>query len=336
MEPGPYLVLGGYATAPVQGSRADEIGFYSRLLSPISSSSSSTASPFTVGLEIPFFLNGSVHKNGDEELVLNALNEAGSPFSILTLVPGTMQALAQNKHFGLASDDVTGRSQAIAFVKQANEALIRINKKLGRNAIVAVEILSAPSRYIEEVSSSASSLKESLIEIATSLNWDGAELLIEHCDEGGLLKDVKPQKGFLSFSEELEAINGANATSIAIPNKIGISINWARAVLETRDVSRPLQLIESAGELLRCLIFSGCSESQGLYGSYLDSHMPWETHATGSLLTSEIISKTLATAKKTTKLLVCGVKVTLQPPESTPTERAEVNRAMVEAISKHV
>jgi hypothetical protein len=127
-----------------------------------------------------------------------------------------------------------------------------------------------------------------------------------------------------------------NATSIAIPNKIGISINWARAVLETRDVSRPLQLIESAGELLRCLIFSGCSESQGLYGSYLDSHMPWETHATGSLLTSEIISKTLATAKKTTKLLVCGVKVTLQPPESTPTERAEVNRAMVEAISKHV
>jgi len=322
----PTLVAGGYATAPVQGSRDDEIDFYSKLLSSTSSTT------IGLGLEIPLFMNSTIHKNKDEDLILNSLISAGCPRSILTLVPGSMQNLAIDKHFGLASDDASGRLQAVNFVKQANEAVIRINKSLGRNAIVAVEVLSAPSR-VEGVSSSASSLTISLIEIS-KFEWFGAEILLEHCDQGGLLSDVKPQKGFLSFTEELEAINAANAALSGSGNstKIGVSINWARAVLETRDIQRPIQLIKSAGELLRCIIFSGCSAHPCPYGEYQDSHMPWDVTAEKSLLTRNIMTETLLAAKKTTSLLVCGVKVTLQPADATAEVRADVNIEMIKAI----
>lgn len=318
----PFLVCGGYATAPVQGSRDDEISFYTSLLS---------SSP-KCGLEIPLFNSGKIHKSGDEDIILNALIKAGCPSSILTLVPGTMQSISQNKHFGLASDDTQGRLDAIEFVRKAKDAINRINNALGKKSIIAIEILSAPSRFAEGVSSSVASLTSSLIELSTWNLFD-AEILIEHCDQGGLLKDVKPQKGFLSFDEELEAINTANKI-ITDGNKIGVCINWARAVLEIRDVSRPLQLIQSAKDLLRCLIFSGCSEkpSHEGYGSFLDSHMPWYDNAEGSLLTSEEICKSILAAKTFGKLIVCGVKVTLQPPESTPEQRANVNRSMIDSI----
>ena len=324
MQPTINLVAGGYATAPVQGSRDDEFDFYSKLLSSTSSASSH------LGLEIPLFMNATIHKNKDEDLILNSLISAGCPNSILSLVPGTMQNLTRDKQFGLASDDASGRLQAVNFVKQASEAVIRINKSLGRNAIVAVEVLSAPSR-VEGVSSSASSLTKSLIEIS-KFDWFGAEILLEHCDQGGLLPDVKPQKGFLSFTEELEAINSANAALSGNSTKIGVSINWARAVLETRDISRPIQLIKSAAELLRCVIFSGCSAHPCPYGEFQDSHMPWDVTAEKSLLTRKIIDETLMIAKKTTSLLVCGVKVTLQPAEATPAVRADVNLEMIKAI----
>jgi len=317
-----FLICGGYATAPVQGTRDDEISFYTNLLS---------SSP-SCGLEIPLFISGKFHKSGDEEIILNALLKAGSPSSILTLVPGTMQSISQNIHFGLASDDTQGRLAAIDFVRKAQDAINRINNALGKKSIIAIEILSAPSRFAEGVTSSVASLTSSLIELS-SWNLYDAEILIEHCDQGGLLNDVKPQKGFLSFYEELEAINAANK-AISDGRKIGVCINWARAFLETRDISRPLQLIQSAGDLLRCLIFSGCSEKPAHegYGSFVDSHMPWDENAEGSLLTREDICKSILAAKNCGKLIVCGVKVTLQPPESTPEQRAKVNRLMIDAI----
>ena len=57
----------------------------------------------------------------------------------------------------------------------------------------------------------------------------GAAIIVEHCDAATA---YPPSKGFLSFEEELQSVKDANQNLGA--DVIGVSVNWARSVLEVR------------------------------------------------------------------------------------------------------
>jgi hypothetical protein len=308
-----HLVAGGYATQP--DTPDAERAFYDALLSDE-----------RVGLEIPLFASGLVHKV-DENVLLEHLRRAsGVPRRhVMTLVPGTMVTLGGNKHFGLASDDAAGRQAALALARKACDAVQRVNAASGPRSVVAVEVHSAPSRVGGDVSSSATSLAASLAEMA-AWDWAGAELVVEHCDAG--CGPHKPAKGFLTQAEEIEAVTTARAARGA---PIGVAVNWARSVLETRDTGRPLEHIKAAGPLLRGIIFSGCSGAETAYGSFADSHMPWAEVEAESLLTRDGVRECCEAAGGA-DLLFSGAKITLQPPSADAAARAAANAGMLSAI----
>ena len=106
--------------------------------------------------------------------------------------------------------------------------------------MIAVEIHSAPNRgAAKDVgnSSSAASFAASLKELL-SWDWQGAKLVVEHCD--AYTQDHTPQKGFLGLDEEIEAVNIANSGGDR--TRIGVCINWARSVIETRNTQTAYQV----------------------------------------------------------------------------------------------
>ena len=329
------LFVGAYATAPKLSQHPDgtvdripEAAFYSGLRNI----------PLIGGFEVPLLRGGVLHAQ-DEPWVLSQLfgpTVSSNPLKVvLTCVPATMVALDTDKHFGLASNVPTGRRAAVTLAQQARDAVSRINAAAGRQAVVAVEIQSAPCTL--SGSSSPAEFISSLIEIG-SWDWEGAELVVEHCDAAA--PERIPAKGFLTLDDEISAVVAANAalrSRFPESTKIGISINWARSVLETRSAETPLAHIRAAGPLLRGLIFSGCSGAPADtgYGAWLDSHMPHEGSAGGSLLTFDAIRASVAAAAGVIcfPLLFLGAKVTLQPAEATPESRAAVNAELLTAIA---
>ena len=86
-------IIGAYASAPSLKSNDKllEAEFYNKLINSI---------PQIMGLEIPFF-GKEIHKFGSDFL-LNYINPEWN--NILTCIPGVMENLSKNPHFGLASD----------------------------------------------------------------------------------------------------------------------------------------------------------------------------------------------------------------------------------------
>jgi hypothetical protein len=334
---GTPLLVGAYATAPRVDSagRPEETSFYAAL----------HAIPNFGGFEVPLLTGGVMHAT-DERWLLGALfprvAEGGKrpPSVILTCVPATMTALGSDPNFGLASDDARGRTAALALAKQARDAVARLNLAAGRRAVVAVEVQSAPCA-LRSARTSVASFIASLSEIA-AWDWEGAVLVVEHCDaappsEVAASKHA-PIKGFLSLTEEIEAVRAVNAAAPAGQLPVGVSINWARSVLETRDAATADAHISLAGDLLRGIIFSGCSgapEDTG-YGSWQDSHMPHADAARGSLLTAACVRSALAAAKAASAapLLFTGAKITLQPDAAPAAARAAANADLLRIIKE--
>lgn len=181
-------------------------------------------------------------------------------------------------------------------------------------------------------SSCGAALQGSLIEMA-AWDWGGAVLCVEHCDDH---KGPAPVKSFLPFDEELDAVRAAieSAAAAGYSTQIGVSVNWARSVLEAHDVARPLAHITAAGPVLRGLIFSGCSGAPAhpSYGVWQDSHMPFDRSDSGSLMTSERMTECIRAASAHGSLVFCGVKVTLQPVEADVAARIDVNRQMLDVV----
>lgn len=272
------------------------------------------------GLEHPFV--GSLHPH-DDDWFLKHINPEWD--FVFTCVPGIMAAKSKNPLFGIASDDKGGREQAIAFLESARHAIEKLNTHLGRQAVRGIQIQTSPSRSV--ASSSVSSLKQSL-ETICEWDWQGARIIIEHCD--AFVEGQVPAKGFLTIEEEIEAIEYVNAKC---QTNIGININWGRSVIETRSCDGAINHIAAAREknLMCGMMFSGVSNLDTEYGEWRDTHMPPEKYkpdaagAVGSLMTEDEMFKSLGSCD-IEALDFIGVKLGVRPAETALEERVAYNR----------
>jgi hypothetical protein len=298
-------IIGAYASAPSLGNKDSEIEsiFYDKLIQSI---------PEIRGLEIPFY-GSEIHQFGTDFL-LNIIKPDWD--NVLTCIPGTMNFLAKMPEFGLASDNHLGRTQAIAMHKRANYILHKMNDLYGRKSIFTVQIHTAPSFPVKRVSSSIDSFLKSLDEIL-SWDWGNSKIVIEHCDS--FVNNRSFEKGFFPIEDEIETL-----LKVRDSYNIGITVNWARSVIEGRDINTPIDHIKllSKYNLFSGLIFSGTSNHDNLYGSWKDTHMPFScsSNSNNSLLTEENINLTL-NSFDIKKIDYLGVKLLLMPINSFDTDR---------------
>lgn len=212
--------------------------------------------PDVTALEVPFI--ESLHKF-DEDWFL-----AGYPENmdlVITLIGGTTASVKKNPVWGISSDDPSGRSAAIALLSQAHQALKRAHDKLGRAAVAAVQIQSAPGGQ----GASAASLARSLEEIH-QWDWEGALITIEHCD--ALVPGQPAQKGYLAIEDEITAIERSSTPTY-------LTINWGRSAIESRSIEGPISHLDKAGRFLGGLMFSGAADRENLCGkAWADNHIP--------------------------------------------------------------
>jgi len=299
--------IGAYAASPNTTGWDPELEarYYARL----------RALPGVKGLEHPFL--GRLHPHDDAWFVRHI--DPNWRF-VFTCIPGVMAAMANNPPVGLASDDPVGREAALAFVRQARDAIAALNAACGRRVVDAIEIHSAPDQT--RAASSVAALTASL---ATLVQWDwqGARLVIEHCDAH--VPGQVASKGFLSLADEIAAIETTNAR---YGSQLGIVVNWGRSVLEARSAEGALQHIQLAKQhgLLAGLMFSGASGQDTPYGAWRDSHMPpapgvaGGIGAEGSLLTDAALQDCLR-ASDGGQLPILGLKIGIRPLEASLDER---------------
>ena len=210
----------------------------------------------------------------------------------VTLIPGTMQSLAVNPSFGLASPSSSGRREALTYLRNAFYALDDFAQLRGSQDIRYVQIHSAPSKIAE-----VDAMKASLEEIN---RWEhnSIRLVIEHCDR---YKEVQsPEKGFLTLEEEIELAREFN---------VGITINWGRSVIEDRNpwtAKRHIEECACAG-VLTGLMFSGAGPQASQYGyEWIDGHLPLSTFEKTSLMTPEHIEACVTSACESKQWLEHG------------------------------
>lgn len=300
--------VGAYATAPVTESwdPAIQAEYYDGL----------KAMPNVRGLEHPF--TGALHAEDDDWFLANIDPQWDFVF---TGMPGVMQRLGSDASFGLASSAEAGRQAALAFYEQARQAILKLNRHLGRQAVTALLIHAAP-RVAADNGPDAAALVSSLQTLA-SWDWDGAALVLEHCD--AQLPGQGADKGFMPIETEIEAVTSANCGA---DHPVGLCINWGRSALEARGVDGPVAHLQAAREagLLRGLMFSGVSGQEGPYGAWRDTHMP-PAQAFGipafepsSLLTETEFRRCLQ-ASDASALDFMGVKISVRPDSLSVGER---------------
>ena len=246
--------------------------------------------PHVSGLEIPLYATGELHKY-DGDWFLKQLRHLPDHLTyVVTTIPDTMDRLARSSDFGLASTTEAGRQAAIRRAAVAAEAVRTLNDALGRRAVRAVHLFSAPrpGAGMPGASSGVKELTESLRH-AAGFRWDGARIVLEHCDAAGPSR--APVKGFLRFGQEVEAVLAAGTGA-------GVAVNWARSVIEDRDPGAPVRHVElaSAEGILAGVVLSGCSsQATGFGAAWDDSHLPPAPVEPASMLTPQRI-RTLAAA----------------------------------------
>ncbi len=236
------------------------------------------------GLELPYY--GTLHRRDDGWLI-----ERLDPRwrFMVTLLPGTMERLAQDPRFGLASADEAGRARALGFAAQAARTLAHLRDYLGRPAIAAVVVHSAP-RLGGGAAASPAAFADSLSKLR-ALDWSGAELLVEHCD--AFVPAHPPEKGFLRIEDECAALALSSGSTRA-----RALINWGRSAIEARDAEGAPAHLRPAREagLLAGIFFSGATASHPDYGVWKDSHAPFEKSCPESLLSRAAAKKALVAA----------------------------------------
>lgn len=263
---------------------------------------------------------GRDERFGSLELPLRGLDDPlawpdGAPAewgAVITQIPGTMGQLGTNPDFGLSSTSAAGREAAIAFTRHTFERAQALSG--AGHPVIAVELHSAPRG-----NGDVAALAESLIEIG-SWGWGDTQLIIEHCDAPR--PGIAPQKGFLELADEIAAVTTAREAS---PTRIGVAINWARSVIETRSTQAGYAHLIQAREagVLNGLMFSSCSPEATSFGeAWIDAHLApvgAPGAPTTSLLTDAIIRACLDAAPSDLHYL--GFKVGLDGIES-PADRA--------------
>jgi hypothetical protein len=184
---------------------------------------------------------------------------------------------------------------------------------------------------------SASALQASLQEML-EWDWQGAKLVIEHCD--ALVDGQTPAKGFLSLEDEITVVNNINETA---GNAVGIVVNWGRSVIETRSVEGALDHINllKSHNLLSGVMFSGGSDQDTEYGKWKDSHMPPAPNqliqfgALTSLMTQQEMQRCLQASSIDTNSpdAIVGIKLGIRPRETGVEDRIAYIRDALAALS---
>lgn len=215
------------------------------------------------GLELPWI--DGLHPHDDAWLLRTFPR---SLTAVLTSIPGTASRARADPYYGLASADPAGRRRALDEAKRMRDGVHTFHDAIGRRTVIGVELHSAPA----ENRGSAAALARSLDEIG-SWDWDGASLLVEHCDAP--VTTHRPEKGFLTLADELDALTTTSAP-------VGLSINWARSAIELRNPDAVAAQIAHAAATghLRALVFSGVSDTPTpLGGAWQDAHLPMAASA---------------------------------------------------------
>lgn len=253
------VVVGAYASAPSISSldvgENIEREFYARLLQ--------SCADGIQGFELPFW-GQSFHQYGDR-FIYELLND--SLDNTVSTMPGTVKGLSASAHFGLASNDHSGRAAAISMLNSVNNGLSDLNSHFSQQMVSVVQLATAPTVAVTEQRSSVDQLARSLNEILC-LDWQGAKLVIEHCDS----MSPHQSKGFMSLQDEIKAIE-----LVGGGEAVGITINWGRSAIEGKSVQTPLDHLElvKQADLLHGLMFSGVCENSEIFGSWEDSHAPF-------------------------------------------------------------
>jgi hypothetical protein len=270
------------------------------------------------GLELPF--TGRLHAHDDAWLIAQLRPDWRF---ILTLLPGTMNHLKEDKHFGLASADADGRRRALDFAETARRAIERLHGHLGRKAVAAVSFHGAPRLADSGARSSLEAFADSLTELR-GRDWDGAELLVEHCDAA--VPDHAPDKGFLRIEDECAAIKLSRGRAPA-----RVLINWGRSAIEARSAAGPKEHLRRAREagLLAGLFFSGATPIHPDYGEWKDAHAPFSTSCPASILTPAAAKAAL---KEAGELSYLGLKIQPLPVSLGVPERLAMFQAGLDGL----
>ena len=272
-------------------------------------------------LELPWL--GSLHPHDDAWLIKN-FPEVFS--AVITDIPFVMSRIGQTSTYGLASSDKEGREAAIYDVRKVNDALRKFNDSRQKKVVSVIEIHSAPRR-IGDVHSLASAIEE-----IAHWNWDGASLVIEHCD--AWVKGQQPEKGFLTIEQEIEAIRLSGVD-------VGLFMNWGRSAIELRDADQVAEQITFAREsgFLRGLIFSGASDQDGVFGSaWIDAHHPFrksERHIYGDSLSLLTESRAKSAIDAAGAISWLGIKLSwLKSVEGTIPQRTAMISSALDVIDE--
>lgn len=232
--------------------REDETCFFSEL----------KKRPDVRGLEHGYY--GALHRF-DEAWFLDNINPDWD--FAFTCMPGVANRVKQNPSFGLASTSTSGRQSALDFHRASLEAVHKLNSYLKRKAVLSVQIHSAPTG-----NSSKEDFAKSLEEIC-SWDWDGAKVLVEHCDR--FKTDGTHEKGYLKLEDEIWSM--LHIQKIHPRTQLGALLNWGRSVVEHRSVEGVLTHIRELNKsnLLNAFLFSGTTGAKAsIYKCFGDQHMP--------------------------------------------------------------
>ena len=280
MSGGTGLILSSYAAAPALDGwdPEQEAAFLS----------GAAALPHVSGLEIPLYATGKLHKYDGDWFLQQVRRLPDHLTYVVTTIPDTMDQLSRSGDFGLASTLAAGRQAALARVEAAARAVRTLNDVLGRKAVRAVHLYSAPCpaggdrEPFTKCGAGVKALTESLQQLE-DYQWDGARPVLEHCDAATDLH--APVKGFLRFEQEIEAVLAAGTNS-------GVAVNWGRSVIEDRDAGTPVRQVELGLQegVLAGVVLSGCSPKPTAFGgAWDDSHLPPASVEPSSLLTPKHI-----------------------------------------------
>jgi len=280
-NPDAGYIIGAYPCAPSfhQKNEYEESLFWRQL----------AETPHIRGIEQPCLEN--LHPYGDDWL----LTHTPADWQIVvTAVMETMRRRAGNGGFGLASTDEEQRRACVAYYRQLQTKINRINDAHAHK-IIALELQAAPQAGNASVADARDAFSRSINEIA---GWDwSCDLVLEHCDA---MTQTAPRKGFLPLDAVLDCITNLD---------VSLCINWARSAIEGRSADLPLAHVHTARQAgkLSALMFSGTSEN-GPYGEWQDLHAPFAPFCPESLLTTER-ARELFNAAPPASLLFSGIKL---------------------------
>ncbi|WP_426766183.1 DUF4862 family protein [Pseudarthrobacter sp. 1G09] len=277
MSGSPGLILSSYAAAPaLDGWNPEAEAAFLHAAARL---------PGVSGLEIPFYPTGRLHKYDGDWFLEQVRHLPDHLTFVVTTIPDTMSRLDGSSDFGLASPTAAGRQAAVARGAAAAGAVRSLNAVLGRRAVVAVHLFSAPRTVPHGVPAGGAGtgpLAASLEQLAT-FGWDGARTVLEHCDAAK--PGQTPVKGFLNLEEDMEAVNTSGTGT-------GLAVNWGRSAIEGRDGRTAGRHIRACldSELLAGVVLSGCAPVSTRFGeAWDDCHLPPAPVEPASLLTPAAI-----------------------------------------------